>query len=150
VVDNDDLRLTRPGDSTTCPSHLTAPHRRTVLVAMFPTDMNLNAKKDLAIEISIYVVSVTLVSLLWQRPVTLCLCCLFMSSFMLYRWHSRSDLIFYSVAFVFGSAADMIAVTFGAWRYSEALYLVPIWLPLLWGIAALLLKRISESVLRPS
>lgn len=117
-------------------------------MVMLPAHINSKVKKDLIAEISIYVLTVILVSLLWQRPFILCLCCLLMSSIMLYRWHSGSDVVFYFVAFVFGSAADMIAASFGAWRYTEPLYLIPIWLPPLWGIAALLLKKISESVAR--
>jgi hypothetical protein len=64
---------------------------------------------------------------------------------MLCRWHSRSDLIFYFVAFSLGPAGEVVAVYCGAWEYSKPFYLIPIWLPFLWGIAALFMKKISET-----
>lgn len=102
-------------------------------------------KKDLALPAVIYILCVTLVSLLWSRPVVLVGLYLAVSVFMLYRWHERSDLIFYGVAFALGPLGEIVAVYFGAWRYSEPLYYIPIWLPFLWGIVALFLKKICES-----
>ena len=105
-------------------------------------------KKELAFEIIIYVLCILLVSLLWRTPIVLFFCYLAMSIFMLYRWHRRSDIFFYFVAFVLGSIADIVAVSFGAWEYSQPVYLIPIWLPCLWGIAALLMKKISEAFIK--
>jgi uncharacterized membrane protein YoaT (DUF817 family) len=103
-------------------------------------------KKDIALPAAIYILCVVLVSLLWHRPIVLLACCLTASIFMLYQWHDRSDVIFYGVAFVLGPVAEALAVHFGAWQYSEPLYYLPIWLPFLWGIVALFLKKISESL----
>ena len=104
-------------------------------------------KKELIIEVLIYALSITLASLLWHRPVFLSICFLLISIFMLHRWHAKGDLIFYSVAFVLGPLGEIIAVYFGAWQYSKPLYLIPIWLPFLWGIAALFMKKLSETLL---
>ena len=102
-------------------------------------------KKGLALLISIYALCVILACLLWQKQGVLVICYLSISIFMLYRWHSRSDLIFYFVAFVLGPLGEIAAVYFGAWRYSEPFFLIPVWLPFLWGIAALFMKKISEN-----
>jgi hypothetical protein len=42
---------------------------------------------------------------------------------------------------------ESVAVYFGAWDYSKPLYLIPIWLPFLWGITALFMKNICETIL---
>jgi hypothetical protein len=66
---------------------------------------------------------------------------------MLSKWHTKSDLIFYFVAFVLGPLGELIAIYFGAWGYTEPFYFIPIWLPFLWGIAALFMKKLSETLI---
>ncbi len=101
-------------------------------------------RKALALPLAIYLLSLILVSLLWHRPSVLLLCYLAVSAFMLYQWHGRSDLAFYATAFLLGPLGEVVAVHFGAWRYSAPLYVIPVWLPFLWGIVALFLKKASE------
>ncbi|MCI0694062.1 DUF2878 family protein [candidate division KSB1 bacterium] len=105
-------------------------------------------KKELILELSIYALCVTLAGLLWQKPPILSLCYIVISIFMLNKWHARDDLFFYFVAFVLGPAGEMVAVYFGAWEYAKPLYLIPIWLPILWGMAALFMKKISETLIK--
>jgi hypothetical protein len=40
-----------------------------------------------------------------------------------------------------------VAIYFGAWEYSKKFFLIPIWLPLLWGIGALIVENMSETLL---
>ena len=48
---------------------------------------------------------------------------------------------------VFGTAAEMVAVWRGGWSYAHPDFLsIPIWLPVGWALACLLLKRLSEAV----
>ena len=104
-------------------------------------------KKELVIEIIIYVLCIALASLLWHRPTVLSLCYILISIIILYRWHAKSDLLFYFVAFVLGPVGEGVAVYFGAWKYSKPLHLIPIWLPFLWGITALFMKKLSETLI---
>jgi hypothetical protein len=112
------------------------------------SNRRLDMKRQLIIGAIIYVVCVVLASFLWQKPVILFLCYLLISIVMLWKWHTRSDLVFYFVAFLLGSMADIIAVHFGAWEYSKPFYLIPSWLPFLWGITALFIKKISEALVK--
>ena len=105
-------------------------------------------KSMLAVEIGIYALSVTLASILWRNPAILALCYILISLFMLYRWHTKSDLIFYFVAFVLGPIGELVATHFGAWKYSKPTFLIPIWLPFLWGIALLFMKKFSETLIK--
>jgi hypothetical protein len=104
-------------------------------------------KKAILSELSVYVVAIGLVSLLWRNPLVLTGCYIGMSILVLYRWHTRSDLFFYCVAFVLGPTAEAVAVHSGAWEYSEPSFLIPLWLPLAWGIAVVFIKRFSETLL---
>jgi uncharacterized membrane protein YoaT (DUF817 family) len=105
-------------------------------------------KKELIFELSIYAVSLILVASIWNRPVILTVCYGVISSVVLFKWHTNRDISIYLVAFILGSIAESVAVYFGAWEYSEPFYLIPLWLPFVWGIAALLIKNISETLLK--
>jgi hypothetical protein len=105
-------------------------------------------KRELLFELIIYVLSLTLAALLWHRTVILMLCYVVISIVIFIRWHTKSDLFFYGVAFGLGPIGESAAIYFGAWEYSKPFYLIPIWLPLLWGIAAVLVKNISETLLK--
>ena len=101
-------------------------------------------KKELLVAFGIYILCVALARFLWHLPIILALCFLLVSIFVLYRWYTRSNLVFYFVAFVLGPGAEAVAVHGGAWEYSKPFYLIPVWLPFIWGIAALVMKKLSE------
>jgi hypothetical protein len=105
-------------------------------------------KKELIFELSIYAVLLILIAALWNRAVILTVCYCVMSLVILLIWHTKRDLFFYFVAFILGSVGESIAIYFGAWKYSKTFYLIPLWLPFLWGIAALVIKNISETLLK--
>ena len=105
-------------------------------------------KKQLIRQIGIFALAIGLTSLLWRRPVVLTICLALLSAILLYKWHTKSDLVFYFVPFVLGPLAEGIIIYFGAWQYSKPVYLIPIWLPVLWGIAVLFIKKTCEIVLR--
>jgi hypothetical protein len=105
-------------------------------------------KKELIFELSIYALSLILLASLWNRPVTLTVCYGVISLVVLLKWHTNRYISIYLVAFILGSIAEAIAVYFGAWEYSKPFYLIPLWLPFVWGIAALLIINISETLLK--
>ena len=104
--------------------------------------------KDIFFGLTIYIGSVATVSLLWARPGILFLACFAITGIMLIRWHTRTDLAVYLVVALLGTLADLLAVSRGAWAYGTAEKSVPSWLPLLWGIVGLLIKRISKGLAR--
>ena len=105
-------------------------------------------KKELAFELCIYVISVASAGFFWRKPAILTISYVVISVVMLTKWHERRDLILYFVAFGLGPIGEAFAIYLGAWRYSKPFYLIPIWLPLLWGISALFVKKISETLLK--
>ncbi len=104
-------------------------------------------KRDLIFELGVYAACIVLVGLLWDKPVVLTVCYITLSVVALTKWHSKSDLLFYFVTFVLGPVGESVAVYLGAWKYSRPFFLIPVWLPFLWGICALFMKNISETLL---
>ena len=105
-------------------------------------------KKDLLFALGMYAICVILAAALWYKPLLLMLCYVLTSLILFAKWHTKSDTLFYIVAFILGSLGEFVAVTFGAWEYSKPFYCIPIWLPFAWGISALFMKNISETLLR--
>ena len=97
----------------------------------------------------LYLLCFALAGLLWDRPVLLAGCYLVMSALMLWRWHRRSDLAYFFLALSLGPLGEMFAVSRGAWTYAEPAFLVPLWLPLAWGISGLFLKKTVEALTEP-
>lgn len=64
-------------------------------------------------------------------------------------WHKPHDLIFFIVGAIIGPIVEIICVHYGVWQYSNPSFLgIPIWLPLTWGLAVILIKRISETFVK--
>jgi hypothetical protein len=103
-------------------------------------------KKQIAALLLIYALCIALVSFLWSHPISLSACLVLIGVLMLRGWHSKTDLLFYSVAFLLGPLGEAVAVRSGAWSYSRPSFLIPLWLPLLWGIVGLFLKKLCESL----
>lgn len=105
-------------------------------------------KKDFFFALAMYAICVILVAVLWRQPIFLIFCYVLMSLILFAKWHTKTDAFFYVVAFILGSSGEFVAVYAGAWEYSKPFYLIPAWLPLAWGISALFMKNISETLLR--
>ena len=63
-----------------------------------------------------------------------------------FLWRT-SFLLFSVLAGIWGLTAEWIVMFFGAWEYRIAHVLgAPYWLPILWGLAAVFLKRLYEEI----
>lgn len=101
-------------------------------------------KKELLIGFGIYMLCVALARFLWDYSIVLTLCYFFLSIVVLYRWYTKTNLILYFVAFVLGPLGEVMVIQGGAWAYSDPFCFIPVWLPFVWGIAALVMKKLSE------
>ena len=64
-------------------------------------------------------------------------------------WHERGDMISFAAGAVLGPGGEIVYVHFGAWQYANPSFLgIPVWLILGWGLAVMLVKRFSESLVR--
>jgi len=101
---------------------------------------------DLFFEIVVYLFCILLVAFFWRNSFVLTTGVLIASAIIFIKWHRKKDFIYYFVAFFLGPIGEVIAIYFGAWQYIKPLYLIPVWLPFLWGAAGFLLVKISETL----
>jgi hypothetical protein len=83
---------------------------------------------------------------MWAHPVKLTGCYVLVSIFALCKWHTKADVFCYVVAAFLGPLGEVVVVYYGAWTYAKPSLLIPIWLPLLWGVAGLFLRRLTWTI----
>jgi len=68
--------------------------------------------------------------------------------FVLYLFHKKLDILYFSLGLLFGSIGEISVVYFGVWEYTKPLFLgIPLWLSLFWGYAFLIINRFMEKVI---
>ena len=91
----------------------------------------------------VYGLCIVLASALWAHPAKLTGCYVLISILTLLKWHTKADLFSYVAAAVLGPLGEAVAVHYGAWTYAKSSLVIPIWLPLLWGVAGSFLRRLT-------
>jgi hypothetical protein len=80
---------------------------------------------------------------MWDKPLMLTAVVISLSALMMLVHKDIEDLYLYIIIGSMGAAAEIIAIVSGAWEYAfPNLVGIPYWLPFLWGIAGLFIKRI--------
>jgi hypothetical protein len=106
----------------------------------------LNKTWELILLFLIYGLCVALASTLWTYPVMLTVCYVFVSILILLKWHTRADVVAYAATAVLGPLGEAITIHYGAFTSSKPTLLIPLWLPLLWGIAGFFLRRLISNM----
>jgi hypothetical protein len=87
------------------------------------------------------------VSFFWKNPLELTIGLIIISILILTLSRKKEDLALYIICGIAGAIAEITAIQFGAWQYSlPYMNIIPYWLPFLWGIAAVFIKRISLEI----
>ena len=105
-------------------------------------------EKELIYEALVFFAAIAVVARTWtNNELTLILSgLLWIIAFVL--WHTKHDLIRFLVAAVLGPVTEIIAILYGVWHYSNPSFLgIPVWLPLLWGFAGVMIARITEPII---
>jgi hypothetical protein len=86
-----------------------------------------------------------LTSVLWRHPLALT-ALLIATGVAIYALRpTRTSAWVYVVGFVFGPLAEGVSIHTGAWEYASPTFLgIPIWLPFVWGIAALFIQNTAD------
>ncbi len=67
--------------------------------------------------------------------------------FMLSIDWRKKNLVFYLVMLIIGPIAEAFAINFGAWTYTNPVFIgVPIWLFFVWGNAGLFVIKLKEFI----
>ena len=106
-------------------------------------------KKELLLEFIPYIIGIISISTLYLDNILLTLV-LFAAYFLgLFIWHKKHDLIFFVIGAIIGPIGEIICIHYGVWHYSNPSFLgIPFWLPLAWGLAVMLIKRVSETFVK--
>lgn len=93
-----------------------------------------------------YFVVMLLAGLLWKTPLTLFAVYIILAALLLGRSRRIADLLYFAVPAILGPLGEIAAILGGAWTYAKPAWIVPIWLPVAWGCAALFIKRAVDAV----
>ncbi|MBU2101363.1 DUF2878 family protein [Patescibacteria group bacterium] len=108
--------------------------------------MDIEVKKSL-LNFPLALLSLVSVSLLWKSWSLLTLILLVIGVLMLLIEKERNTVLVYIAAGLGGAITEMVAIFFGVWTYTDpAIAGIPIWLPFLWGAAALYILRLKAFV----
>lgn len=109
------------------------------------TDRTPTAWRQLALSVPIYFACLLMAGLLWPRPVWMAVLGALLSVAVLGRGSTRDDRLYYAVPFVLGPSGEAVAVHLGAWSYANT-PLIPLWLPFLWGLAGVFMRRATVAL----
>jgi hypothetical protein len=87
-----------------------------------------------------------LVGILWRWPTLLFSGFAGFAVILLWVSRRRGDYLYFVIPAVLGPLGEVPAILGGAWVYSKPMGVVPIWLPLAWGCAALLIKCTADNI----
>ncbi len=92
------------------------------------------------------VASVVITAYLWQYPNIVFILLAFLAGIMLYIEQTVVARKIYLLGCVIGPVAEMVCLNTGVWSYAQPVVfgMFPLWLPLLWGNASLLIYRLSR------
>ncbi|MBI5046950.1 hypothetical protein HZC07_04445 [Candidatus Micrarchaeota archaeon] len=93
------------------------------------------------------VVVLVISGIIWNNPLLLTGVLLVFSIGLYLLWQEETIILVYIFAMIVGPIFDMIATKTGAWYYPMPDFLdIPIWLPLLYGLAAIYVTKGSEFI----
>lgn len=102
---------------------------------------------QLFFELLVYILAIAIVSSFWYNSFLTFLLLGILWIIALFLWHDPLDIKIFIIAAVGGSLGEVIAISFGAWSYTVPNFLgIPLWLPLLWGFAAVTLRRLLSTL----
>lgn len=101
--------------------------------------------REIALGIAAWAALVACAALFW-RQVWLLAGIYLLASVVLLALGTRRDATIYVLGFLLGPGGEIVAVHFGVWQYANAAWLIPIWLPPAWGLAALILYRLTIAI----
>ena len=106
-----------------------------------------NRNRQVLICILLWAAIAASAAVFWRHPVGLAAVYLAASAAVLAVWRrSRPAWIMYACGFVLGPGGEMVGVHYGAWQYTDAPWLIPIWLPPAWGLAAVVLLELALAI----
>jgi hypothetical protein len=103
--------------------------------------------REVLVEIFLFLVIIFTVVLLWQNNILLFTALLIECGVTIKLWKKKHDIMYFIVGATLGPLLEIIFIYYGIWMYTKPTFLgIPMWLPLLWGFAAIVLSRIARTI----
>ena len=104
-------------------------------------------EKELIFEFIVFVIGIAAISMFFKNNLILLLILIAVWGISIAFWHRKIDIIFYIVGAIIGPVAEIVCINYGVWQYANPSFLgIPIWLPLAWGFAVVMIKRVAETI----
>lgn len=106
-------------------------------------------KKELLFEFIIFSLGISFIVFFWKNNILTAMLLLILYITANRFLHKKHDIVFYISGGILGPTAEIVCIRYGAWSYANPTYFgIPIWLPLAWGFASVMLVRISETFVK--
>jgi hypothetical protein len=103
--------------------------------------------KELVIELWLFVTVFSLISFFYMSNILLT--CLLFSAWTvgILFWHTKRDMLLFSVGAIVGPLAEIMVIKFGVWSYSRpVVFGIPTWLPIAWGEATVFIYKVANMI----
>tara|TARA_Y100000034_G_C6870965_1_gene397651 strand:- start:808 stop:1158 length:351 start_codon:yes stop_codon:yes gene_type:complete len=105
--------------------------------------------KELILDFVLFVVAIALIVKFYRNNFLLTILLIIGWIVAMKIWHDKDDIYFFVMAGILGPIGEIIAIHFGVWSYANPSFLgIPVWLPLVWGLSIMLIKRLSEVLIK--
>jgi len=106
-----------------------------------------NPHYQLVAEATAFLLTLVIISTLWPSHLISNLVSFALVVTAFYFFHTREDIIFFTVAALLGTLGEIIVIKFGAWQYTHPFIAgVPLWLLILWGFSLIMVRRARDVV----
>lgn len=94
--------------------------------------------RKITFSLVVYLAAVLAVCRFWQQTPLLSLILLVLVFLKHKIFPAKRESLFFALVGVLGSTGEMLGISGGAWSYAKPQLLnIPLWLPLLWGLAGM-------------
>ena len=102
-------------------------------------------EKELIYEIILFCGGILAISLYYENNLLLTALLAIAWMIGIKTWHKKHDIYFLLAGATIGPVGEIVCIHFGAWQYANPSFLgIPMWLPFVWGLAVVLVKRFAE------
>ena len=106
-------------------------------------------EKELIYEAVGFSTGIAMISLFWRNNLLLLSLLALVSLTGMKKWYKRRDVYLFITGAVIGPIGEIVCIHFGVWQYANPTFLgIPVWLPLVWGLAVMLVKRIAGTYVK--
>jgi hypothetical protein len=105
------------------------------------------AFRDLLLEVVFFFVLVMLLSFFYSNNLLLTALLIAYLGVIWKFFPKKADIYYFLPAAILGPIGEVIAISYGVWQYANPTILgVPLWLPIGWGLSAMIALRIAHTI----